>query len=89
MVYITHVRLSASGSRAEHITDVKWKDTSSHTSDSMTTSRAVTWLKQGNHAYVSDGVKQVEVGVVEGNPPYLRTHADGRYTDNLLALPRF
>ena len=31
----------------------------------------------------------MSVGVVDANPPYIRTHADGVWTDNLLALPRF
>ena len=31
----------------------------------------------------------VKVGVVDATPPYLRTHADGVWTDNLLALPRY
>lgn len=88
MVYITHIRLSG-GTQHEHITDVKWSDTSSNTSNQMTKAQAVDWLKNGHRAYVTDGSRTVEVGVVDANPPYLRTHADGRYTDNLLALPRF
>jgi hypothetical protein len=32
--------------------------------------------------------KRADVGVVEGpNGEYLRTHADGKWNDNLLALP--
>jgi hypothetical protein len=31
----------------------------------------------------------VAVGVVEATPPYIRTHADGVWTDNLLSLPRY
>jgi hypothetical protein len=31
---------------------------------------------------------RAEIGIVEGpNGPYLRTHADGKWNDNLLALP--
>ncbi|WP_375166828.1 DUF3892 domain-containing protein [Bradyrhizobium sp. CCGB20] len=34
------------------------------------------------------GGKRAEVGVVDGsNGKYVRTHADGYYNDNLLALP--
>jgi hypothetical protein len=43
---------------------------------------------RGNSLYVMDGRAMVEVNVVDGDPPYLRTRADGRWTDNLLALPR-
>lgn len=46
--------------------------------------------KQGGKAYVKDRLGNVvNVGVV--NPvqrtPYLRTYADGKWSDNLLALP--
>lgn len=88
MVYITHIRLSG-GTSHEHITDVRWQDTGNNTSGQMTKEQAVGWLRQGNRAFVTDGVRTVEVGVVDANPPYIRTHADGKWTDNLLALPRF
>jgi hypothetical protein len=47
--------------------------------------------KNPGDAYVSDGTRSVTVGVVrpENRPPYIRTYADGVWTDNLLALPRF
>lgn len=88
MVYVTHIRLSG-GTGHEHITNVKWQDTSNNTSNQMTREQAVDWINHGNRAYVTDGQRTVEVGVVKANPPYLRTHADGKWTDNLLALPRF
>jgi hypothetical protein len=38
--------------------------------------------------YVQSGGKRSEVGVVSGpHGKYLRTHADGYWNDNLLALP--
>ena len=41
-----------------------------------------------NTFYVLEDEKRAEVGVVNGqNGPYLRTYADGNWTDNLLALP--
>ena len=40
-----------------------------------------------NTFYTLEGGKRAEVGVVNGpNGPYLRTHADGQWNDNLLAL---
>ena len=56
------------------------------------TSRAgmVDWIRNKNgQAFVADGTRSVWVGVVDANPPYIRTHADGAWTDNLLALPTF
>jgi hypothetical protein len=40
-----------------------------------------------NTFYTEEGGKRANVAVVNGpNGPYLRTHADGQWTDNLLAL---
>lgn len=44
---------------------------------------------RGDSAYVRHGAKDVRVGVVKGDPPYLRTYADQTWNDNLLALPRY
>jgi hypothetical protein len=40
---------------------------------------------------VAAGSNRVNVGVVkpQGGQPYLRTHADGKWTNNLLNLPTF
>jgi len=41
-----------------------------------------------NSFYTMENNKRADIGVVNGpNGKYLRTHADGRWTDNLLALP--
>jgi hypothetical protein len=74
----------------EHIAEVQWVE--HETGRQEWTSRAVMvdWIQnKGVRAYVGDGRGWVAVGVVTTNPPYLRTHADGRPTDNLLALPRY
>ena len=80
---ITCITLSGGGTH-EHITHIGF-------------SNGVRWSKQegvnflrinGNSLFVSDQRGSVEVGIVAGTPPYLRTYADGRYTDNLLALPQ-
>jgi hypothetical protein len=80
---VTCITLSG-GKTHEHITHIGF-------------SNNVRWSKQqgvdflgisGNSIYVADRQGSVEIGVVKGTPPYLRTHADGRYTDNLLALPQ-
>jgi hypothetical protein len=86
MVYIIAVHLEG-GDQHEHITHVKWQDGATV----RTCSRAemIKWIYQGNKAFVTDGVRTVEVLVVDASPPYLRTFADGRWTNNLIALPRF
>lgn len=73
----------------EAIEALWWLDTSNGTSASFSKATAVAWLNKGNQAWVADKDGKVEVRVVDGDPPYVRTYADGRHTDNLLALPRF
>lgn len=91
MVYVTHIHLSGYGAGHEHITDVMWRNASTGATGQSSRARMVDWIKnQGGDARVRDGAgHDVRVGVVEAQPPYLRTYADGVWTDNLLALPRF
>ena len=91
MVYITHIRLSDTGSRHEHITEVLWENPSSADTGQSTKATMVDWIEEkGGDARVRDGNgHDVKVGVVKATSPYIRTYADGVWTDNLLALPRF
>ena len=85
--YITHVRLSPPNSNEhEHITHVRWWQPSE--TGECTKSAMVDFINKGNAVFVS-GNPDVRVGVVNGNPPYLRTYADKQWTNNLLSLPRF
>lgn len=82
---ITCISLSHSGGRHEHITHVGnprvW-------GGRLTVAQTVTSIRTGEHTfYVMDSYgRRANVGVVDANPPHLRTYADGYYTDNLLAL---
>ena len=52
-------------------------------------SKVIQSIEDGTNTFhtLVDG-KRAEVGVVDGpNGKYVRTHADGYYHDNLLALP--
>jgi hypothetical protein len=52
-------------------------------------SKVIQSIEDGTNTFhtLVDG-KRAEVGVVDGpNGKYVRTHADGFYNDNLLALP--
>lgn len=91
MIYVTHVRLSAGGTGHEHITDVMWSNPNDGATGQSTTATMVDWIKnKGGDARVRDTAgHDVRVGVVEARPPFIRTYADGVWTDNLLALPRF
>ncbi|MCY1074744.1 DUF3892 domain-containing protein [Archangium lansingense] len=89
MVYITEVHMSG-GSSHEHIAEVRWYEPSSGKDDRSSRSEMVDWiLNKGGDARVKDYRGEVQVKVVRANPPYLRTYADNRPTDNLLSLPRY
>lgn len=90
MVRVTHIRLSPDGTRHEHITEVRWTNPTTGATGDSTRQQMVDFLTGGaNRAVVVAGGTEVEIGVVNAHPPYIRTHADGVWTDNLLALPHF
>lgn len=88
MVYITAIHLEG-GTRHEHIASVKWRQPDTGKQGDSTRAQMVEYLDDGGRAVVTDGRHQVDVHVVDAKPPYIRTHADGRWTNNLLALPRY
>ena len=50
----------------------------------------VDWIdNKAGVAKVQSNTGDVMVGTVDGTPKYLRTYANGKWTDNLLALPRY
>ncbi|HTR74174.1 MAG TPA: DUF3892 domain-containing protein [Solirubrobacterales bacterium] len=90
MVYITAVHMSPGGSAHQHIADVRWRNPSSGATGENTRAKMVSWINDGGEARVTDGRgDDVRVYVVDATPPYIRTYADGVWTDNLLALPRY
>lgn len=91
-IEITHVRLSSGIQDHEHITDCKWKSLSDGEVGTSSKATLVDWIdNKSGTAYVGSGSQRVNVGTVhpQGGTPYLRTYADGEWTNNLLALPRF
>jgi len=88
MVQVIQVHM-VGGEHHEHIADVRWKNTQKGTTGESTRADMVKYIEGGGQAFVTDGVNSVWVGVVNATPKYIRTHADGKWTDNLLALPRY
>jgi len=89
MIYVTEIRMTG-GSGHEHIAFARWRNPRDGKCGSSSVATIVRWLsEEGNAAYVRHGAKDVRVGVVKGDPPYLRTYADQTWNDNLLALPRY
>jgi Protein of unknown function (DUF3892) len=87
MRYITAIHMSG-GEKHEHIAKVRWSEPGAGSGES-TRSEMVTWINNGGDARVKAPSGDVKVVVVPGNPPYLRTRANGVDTDNLLSLPRY
>ncbi len=91
-VRITHVRLSSDYyADHEHITDFKWIGYEDGKTGQSTKGAMVDWINGGGQAYVESTTTKVAVGGVkpQNGEPYLRTYANGVWTDNLLSLPRF
>jgi hypothetical protein len=79
---VTCITKSKSGSGYEQITHVggaSWKWPVADVIESI--------RKKTNTFYTLVGGHRAELGVVDGkNGPYLQTHADGKWNNNLLAL---
>ena len=89
-IEITHVRYSGYNKTHEAITHYKW--TSGSNTDQSSKADLVAWVgAASNEAYVGKGSARSKVGVVRpaSTPAYLRTVADGVWSNNLLSLPTF
>ncbi|MCP2245747.1 DUF3892 domain-containing protein [Lentzea aerocolonigenes] len=90
-IKITAIRLSG-GEGHEHIVHLWWVNPADGKEGSNTRAQLVDWIeKENGKAYVEDSRgNRADVGVVtpSSGPKHLRTHADGKWTNNLLALPR-
>lgn len=89
-VRITAIRMSG-GTSHEHVTDLWWVNPSTGADGTSSRAAVVTWIEDDNgKAYVEEGGHRIDVGVVSptSGPKYLRTYADGYWTNNLLSLPR-
>lgn len=70
---------------------VQWLNADTGVSNISNVASMVVWLNKGNTAWVGGPSGWVQVGVTqpEAGGPYLRTHADGSWSDNLRSLPTF
>lgn len=89
---MTGVRLSG-GTGHEHITTLWWVNADGGAEQCSPTASIVAWIDdEGGSAYVQQpGTARATVATVDpgnGRPKHLRTHADGVWNNNLLALPR-
>lgn len=91
-IEITHVRYGGVTRTESAIVSYKWRNPSDSSVGSSDKPTLVDWIdNKGGQAYVGSGAARAEVGVVRpaSEQPYLRTYADGKWTNNLLSLPTF
>ena len=89
VLFITDIHL-VGGRGHEHIGSMKWRNPNSGETGQSQTVELASWVETaGNEARVASGMGYVQVGVVKGTSPYLRTYANGQWTDNLLNLPKY
>ncbi|MEV4894680.1 DUF3892 domain-containing protein [Nonomuraea sp. NPDC055795] len=90
-IRITHIRLEG-GSQHEHIVRLWWTNPSTGKTGDNSRAELVKWIESENgKAYVEDARgnrADVHVVVPSHGAKYLRTKADGVWTNNLLSLPR-
>lgn len=91
-IRITARRMSG-GTTHQHIAELRWTEPSTGKGDDTARAVIVGWIEKRNiKAYTEDGRgNRADVGVVTPahGEKYLRTHADGVWTNNLLELPEF
>ena len=87
------IRMSGGGYHHEHITRIQWIEDGSTVRKDNSRAEMVDFVKKGGVAYVKDSKGDVAYLRVRRNSvtgtEYVQTVADGIWTDNLLALPRF
>lgn len=94
LIQIT-ARHMVGGQGHEHIAAVRWREMGGQQGiGDEPRAEVVYWLERDAANRAIAGIyptNYAEVGVVHPayGDPYLRTHADGRWTDNLLALPTY
>jgi len=73
----------------EAVSYYQWLNEQSSESNLASRVDMVSWVEQGNRAYVRDnrGIVDCRVRTSQNGTKFLQTYADGRWTDNLLNLP--
>lgn len=90
MIRIVAIR-QVGGRFHEHISELRWTQDEITTTDS-TRAQMVAFVEGGGEAYVKDArgdVAFLRVRTSVNGIKYVQTYADGIWSDNLLALPRF
>ena len=93
MPFIRRVRVQSPGTRNEHITAVQFSATTAGPLTNASTEGMVRAIDSGTVVYTHHDVTGAQALVISrdgvSGRRHLTTVANGRETDNLLALPRF
>jgi hypothetical protein len=88
--YITAVHMPNGGAGHEHIEFVQWQNPGTLATGQSGREAIVAWINAGGDLRVRDPAgNDVRIAVVNADPPYIRAHAAGVWTDSLLGLPRY
>lgn len=91
-IQITHVRMSTGGTHHSHILRLKGFDPQTRQAYDATRAEWVDYVEKGGRAHTHDSrgnVAYLRVRQTANGVKYVQTYADGIYSDNLLALPRY
>lgn len=91
-ILITHVRITTGGSHHWHIARLKGYDPATRQPYDATRAEWVDYIEKGGKAHTRDSrgnVAYLRVRQTVNGLKYVQTYADGIYSDNLLALPRY
>lgn len=91
-IEITHVRFGSTTKTEDEIVSYKWKSLNDGDVGQSDKATLVDWIdNKSGTAYVGSGAQRVHVGTIhpDRGQAYLRTYADGKWTNNLVALDTF
>jgi hypothetical protein len=91
-IQITNVRFSGTEKTHQTIIRYAWVNTTTGAAGNNDKPSMVEYVdSKKNTVVVGSGANQVQVGSVhpDSGAPYLRTYADGKWTNNLINLPTF
>jgi hypothetical protein len=78
------------GGGHEDIEFLRWQNPRTLESGQSTPAAIAGWINSGGDLRVGRaGMDDARVAVVDGDPQYVRSHAEGIWTDDLLGLPRY
>lgn len=91
-ITLTHVRFVSTAKTHDMICHFQWRSDADGAPGASSSVDLVEWIdQQRGTAFVGTGDERMQVAVLHpgAGSPYLRAHANGRWTNALLGLPEF